>query len=258
VDAARPVTRSEPALNADTATQLRLLELQAADTALAQLAHRRQHLPELAAIAEREKTGAELHNDVVDAQTRLSDIAAEQRRLESDVDTVRARTARDEVRLQTGGLPSRELESLQHEIATLARRQSTLEDELLDVMERAEEAATALGEATQKHDAVTAEQHKLEAVRDATWAEIDAAIAERTPQRETLAAELPGDLLALYEKARAHGGTGAALLRQRRCEACHIELSGSELAGVRSADPDTVMRCDNCRAILVRTAESGL
>jgi uncharacterized protein len=245
-------------VNADTATQLRLLDLQALDTALSQLAHRRRTLPELGAIATRAHEAADLQNEVVDAQTRLSDIAAEQKRLESDVDTVRARTARDEGRLQAGGLPARELESLQHEIATLARRQSTLEDELLDVMERAEEAETALGEASQKHDAVTAEQQKLEAVRDATWAEIDAAIAERTPQRETLAAELPGDLLALYEKARAHGGTGAALLRQRRCEACHIELSGSELSAVRSADPDTVMRCDNCRAILVRTAESGL
>jgi predicted nucleic acid-binding Zn-ribbon protein len=245
-------------VNADTATQLRLLELQAHDTALSQLAHRRRTLPELTAIATHAKEAADLQNDVVDAQTRRSDIAAEQRRLETDVDTVRARTARDEARLQAGGLPSRELESLQHEIATLARRQSTLEDELLDVMERAEEAETALAEAAEKHEAVTTEQRALEVTRDAAWAEIDAAIAQRTPQRETLAAALPADLLALYEKARAQGGTGAALLRQRRCEACHIELSGSELSGVRNAEPDTVMRCDNCRAILVRTAESGL
>jgi predicted nucleic acid-binding Zn-ribbon protein len=245
-------------VNADTATQLRLLDLQALDTALSQLAHRRRNLPELSAIAARAHRAAELHNEVIDAQTRLGDIAAEQRRLESDVDTVRARAVRDESRLQTGGLPSRELESLQHEIATLARRQSTLEDELLDVMERAEEAEAALGEASEKHAAVTGEQQDLEATRDAAWADIDAAIAERTPQREAIAAEIPADLLGLYEKARAQGGTGAALLRQRRCEACHIELSGSELSAVRSADPDTVMRCDNCRAILVRTAESGL
>jgi uncharacterized protein len=245
-------------VNADTATQLRLLELQALDTALSQLAHRRRTLPELTAIATSAHEAAELQNEVVDAQTRQSDIAAEQRRLENDVDTVRTRAARDESRLQAGGLPSRELESLQHEIATLARRQSTLEDELLDVMERAEEAETAMAEASKKHAAVTAEQSALEQTRDAIWAEIDAAIAERTPQRETIAAGIPADLLGLYEKARAQGGTGAALLRQRRCEACHIELSGSELSAVRSADPDTVMRCDNCRAILVRTAESGL
>jgi hypothetical protein len=48
------------------------------------------------------------------------------------------------------------------------------------------------------------------------------------------------------------------VLRQRRCEGCHIELSGSELAAVRAAAPDEVVRCDNCRRILVRTEDSGL
>lgn len=245
-------------MNADTATQLRLLDLQAADTALAQLAHRRQNLPELAAIADRVAQAAELHNEVIDAQTRVADIAAEQRRLESDVDTVRARATRDEARLQAGGLPSRELESLQHEISTLARRQSTLEDEVLDVMERAEEADAALLDATARHDAVTAELTALEATRDSAFAEIDAAAAQRTPERAVIAGDIPADLLALYEKARASGGTGAALLRARRCEACHIELSGSEVNALRKAAPDDVVRCENCRAILVRTAESGL
>jgi uncharacterized protein len=245
-------------VKADTDTQLRLLELQAADTALSQLAHRRKNLPELAAIAESEKRAAELNNEVVDAQTAVSDLAAEQRRLEADIDTVRARAGRDEARLQAGGLPSRELEGLQHEIATLARRQATLEDELLDVMERAEQAETALRDASARHATVTAEQRRFEEVRDAAFADIDDAAARRTPERASIAGGLPAELLALYERARAHGGTGAALLRQRRCEACHIELSGSELSAVRTAEPDEVVRCDNCRAILVRTPESGL
>jgi predicted nucleic acid-binding Zn-ribbon protein len=245
-------------VNAEPAVQLRLLDLQAADTALAQLAHRRTHLPEIAAVAERAEQARALQNEVVDSRTRLDDVAAEQRRLESDVETVRARAARDEARLQAGGLPSRELESLQHEIATLARRQSTLEDELLDVMERAEQAEAQLQDATQRHEAVLVERRDLEAARDAALADIDAAAAQRQPERAAIAAELPAELLALYERARTQGGTGAALLRQRRCEGCHIELSGSELAAVRSAAPDELVRCDNCRAILVRTAESGL
>jgi predicted nucleic acid-binding Zn-ribbon protein len=245
-------------VNADNATQLRLLDLQAADTALAQLAHRRKSLPELAAIAEREGIAADVQNAVVDAQTKVADIAAEQRRLENDVDAVRTRSTRDEARLQAGGLPARELESLQHEIVSLARRQSNLEDEVLDVMERAEEAEAELTDATTRHEAITAELRDLEARRDAAFAEIDAAAAERGPERDSIAAALPADLIALYERARSHGGTGAAMLRQRRCEACHLELSGSELSSVQKAGAEAVVRCDNCRAILVRTAESGL
>ena len=245
-------------MKADTAIQLRLLDLQAADTALGQLAHRRRTLPQLAALADAQQRAGDLQNELVDAQTRADDIAAEQRRLETDVETVRARAARDEARLQAGGLPSRELESLQHEIATLARRQSTLEDELLDVMERAEEADAAVQDATERLAAVRAEVAGLESERDAAFSEMDASVGRREPERAAIASEIPAELLALYERARTHSGAGAALLRQRRCEACHIELSGSELAGVRNADPDEVVRCDNCRAILVRTAESGL
>jgi uncharacterized protein len=245
-------------LNADAATQLRLLELQANDTALAQLAHRRAKLPQLAEIAAREANAGQLHNELIDAQTALGDIELEQRRLENDVDTVRTRAARDNARLQAGGLPSRELESLQHELVSLARRQSTLEDELLEVMERTEEAETAVRAASTRRDDVLAEQQELIAARDAAFAEIDAAAAERHPVRAALAAELPAELVALYEKARAHGGTGAAMLRQRRCEACRIELSGTEVSRFRTAAADDVLRCDNCRVILVRTAESGL
>jgi predicted nucleic acid-binding Zn-ribbon protein len=104
-----------------------------------------------------------------------------------------------------------------------------------------------------------AERAELEAARDAAFAEIDAAVTARGAERSAIAGDLPADLLALYEKAREHGGgVGAAMLRQRRCEGCRIELSGAELSAVRAAEPDAVVRCEECRRILVRTAESGL
>jgi predicted nucleic acid-binding Zn-ribbon protein len=246
-------------VNADHAAQLRLIDLQAADTALSQLAHRRATLPELGALADRDARAEALHNEIVDAETRLADVAAEQRRLETDVDTVRARATRDDQRLQAGGLPAKELEGLQHEITSLARRQSTLEDELLDVMEQREGADALLSVLTKQREELDAERDELATARDAAFAEIDAAASQRTADRSAIAAEIPADLLALYERAREHsGGVGAAILRHRRCEGCHIELSGSELASVRAAAADEVVRCDNCRRILVRTDESGL
>ena len=246
-------------MNADPAAQLRLLDLQAADTALAQLAHRRATLPELAALAEREKRGTELHNEAIDAETLLADIVDEQRKLENEVDAVRTRASRDEQRLQSGGLPAKELESLQHEVTSLARRQSALEDDLLEVMERHEEADARLAEVSAARAALDAERAELEAAGDAAFAEIDAAVTARGAERSAIAGDLPADLLALYEKAREHGGgVGAAMLRQRRCEGCRIELSGAELSAVRAAEPDAVVRCEECRRILVRTAESGL
>jgi len=246
-------------VNAEHSAQLRLLDLQAADTAIAQLAHRRRTLPELAALARQGEQADALGNDLVDAETTLADIADDQTRLETEVDTVRSRTSRDQNRLQAGGLPPKELEGLQHEITTLARRQSTLEDDLLEIMEHREEAeALVVGLAAQR-DALAAQLAELAATRDGAFTEIDAALAQRSRERAAIAAEIPADLMALYERAREHGGgVGAARMRQRRCEGCRIELSGSELATARAAAPDEVVRCDNCRRILVRTDESGL
>ena len=246
-------------MKADHAAQLRLLDLQAADTALAQLRHRRASLPELVALKDRTARASELATQIVDLETALADVAGEQRRLENEVDAVRGRATRDEQRLQSGGLPAKELEGLQHEITSLTRRQATLEDELLEVMERREESEGGLAGLTTRRDALAGEIGDLEVARDRAFAEIDAAIGERTAERAAVAAELPADLFALYERAREHsGGVGAAMVQQRRCGGCRIELSGSELSALRSADDDEVVRCDNCRRILVRTSESGL
>jgi predicted nucleic acid-binding Zn-ribbon protein len=246
-------------MKADPAAQLRLLDLQAADTAAAQLAHRRRTLPELAVIEDCAKRAGELAIESGDLQARIDDVAAEQTRLEKDIEMVRARRSRDDSRLAGGGLPSKELESLQHEVATLDRRQATLEDELLEVMEQREDLDVQAAQLAERRAELDTQRETAEHSRDQVFGEIDAALEQRRADRERVAAGLPADLLALYEKVRQQtGGVGAAALRQRRCEGCRIELSGHDLAAARSAAADDVLRCDNCRRILVRTAESGL
>ena len=246
-------------MNVDPAAQLRLLDVQAADTALAQLEHRRETLPELAVIADRQAELSRLDSDRVRAQTEVGDLDREQRRLEGDVEQVRLRAARDQQRMQSGAVPAKELESLQHEVQSLARRQSDLEDSVLELMESREEADGRLAAVLADVAKLSAERDAAAAARDAVFAEIDAEAAARTATRDRLAAELPDDLRTLYEKVRASsGGVGAAPLRHRRCEGCRLELAGSELRAARAAPPEEVLRCENCRRILVRTPESGL
>lgn len=246
-------------VNADPAIQMRLLDLQAIDTAVAQLAHRRRSLPEIAVIAEIDVRLAALHEDAVGLETQLSDIATQQRRLENDIDVVRSREDRDQQRLLSGGLPAKDLEGLQHELQSLARRQATLEDAALEVMEQRESLETRLKQVDGERGGATDERTAAEQARDSAWADIDSQVAEKTAQRRIVAGEIAPELLSLYDQVReSQGGVGAAALRQRRCEGCRLELAGSELSAVRQADPDQVVRCDNCRRILVRTPESGL
>ena len=103
------------------AEQIRLLDVQNLDTRLDQLAHRRETLPEHAAIAAKEQRLAELRDALVLVQTEESDLGRELRKAESDVDQVRQRSERDQKRLDAGQVASpRDLENLQHEIQTLA------------------------------------------------------------------------------------------------------------------------------------------
>ena len=246
-------------MKAAPALQQRLLDLQVHDSALARLEHRRRTLPELAVIAAAESRMAGLRDAVVRAETELGDLDRDLRRLENDVEQVRQRSTRDQQRMQSGAVPAKELESLQHEVESLARRQSDLEDAELEVMEQREQAESRAAALRAEVSSLEAERDAAVSARDKAYGEFDASAAEDVAARTAAAAELPADLLALYERVRAaSGGVGAAELRHRRCEGCRLELAGSELRAARAAAPDEVLRCENCRRILVRTPESGL
>ncbi|MHB2023559.1 MAG: zinc ribbon domain-containing protein, partial [Mycobacteriales bacterium] len=239
---------------------LRLLDLQALDSALDRLAHRRDSLPESTRVGELATALREEQDALVTAQAADGDLAREQRKSESDVDLVRTRRERDRARLDTGAVSSpRELENLQSEIASLARRQSELEDQVLEVMERRESLAAQISAAKARVAELAEELATTQARRDALLSEIDAETAAATQQRKELSAHLPAELVSLYEKIRSgQGGIGAAALRQGRCEGCHLQLNTSELNEFRSAAPDQVLRHEECRRILVRTPESGI
>ncbi|GGR79804.1 hypothetical protein GCM10010169_25000 [Micromonospora fulviviridis] len=245
-------------MKADPKVQRRLLDLQAIDTALAQLTHRRRTLPELAELEALARELSALEDERVRAQVAVDDLDRDIARLEKDVDQVRARKSKDEARLAAGSGPARELEALQHELASLNRRQSDLEDAELELMEQRETAQGVLDGverriAESRDRRVAAEQR-----RDDSLAEIAKEEEFKRGSRQPLAGDLPADLVALYEKIRTDTGLGAALLTGGRCGGCRLELSGADLARIRKADPDDVVRCEECRRIMVRTNESGL
>jgi uncharacterized protein len=237
--------------------QRRLLDLQAVDTALAQLAHRRKSLPELAEIETVAREISALEDERVRAQVAVDDLDRDISRFEKDIEQVRLRKSRDQQRLDAGGA-MREIEGLQHELATLNRRQSELEDSELELMEQREEAERTLSEVKTRLAAAVEKREAAERRRDETYAEIAKEEEFKTSSRAPLAGDLPADLVALYDKIRLDSGLGAALVKQGRCGGCRIELYGADLARVKSAPADEVVRCEECRRIMVRTPESGL
>lgn len=247
-------------MKADPTAQAALLDLQASDSTLAQLHHRRSTLPEHAKIAELQARVAELDGTRIEAATAVDDLTRDQRKADAEVELVKTRRARDEERLASGAITNpKDLSSLQHELTALERRITTLEDEELEVMEALEEAQTTLDAAQAELTGVQAELDQTIAARDAALAVIDQQIADAQAERDSSATAVPDELTALYDKVRAqYGGLGAAALRAKKCEGCRLEINSADLRDLAALPEDEVLRCPECSRILVRTAESGL
>lgn len=253
-------SRRELVIQADPGDQRRLLDLQAVDTALAQLAHRRRTLPEHAEIARLRDSRTHLASDLVGADTSVSDLEREQRQAEHDLDPVRERLDRNQRRIADGSVGDpRALSSLIEEIDHLKRRIDTLEDAELEVMQQLETASEDREKLRREAAELDTQLATLSAKRDQQLRELEVEMSDRQVVREGIVPLLPKPLITLYDKiAATHAGVGAAELRARRCTGCQLELNSADLRGFAAAAADEVLRCEECGRILVRTPESGL
>jgi predicted nucleic acid-binding Zn-ribbon protein len=248
------------AIRADKSAQLRLLDLQTVDTTLAQLDHRRQTLPQHAAITRLQTRRAALASDLVGAETMISDLELEQTKAETDLEPVRERLNRNQVRISNGTVADpKALSSMLEEVSHLKKRISDLEDAELDVMEQLEAAVANRETLRTRIDQVDEDLAETVAERDRQLTALDDESGGLRAERAQIAPQIPADLLALYDKIGAnHGGVGAAELRQRRCTGCQLEINAADLRAFSAAPEDEVLRCEECGRILIRTSQSGL
>jgi len=253
-------THRRRALKADPAAQLALLDLQELDARADQLRHQRETLPELAEIASLTSGRAELDGRRRDAQIAVDDLTAEQAKVDADVELVKTRRKRDQDRMDQGLIANpKDLEHMQGELESLQRRITSLEDDELEVMARLEDAQKDLDSLTQQVADADERLAELSSARDRKTQVLDETLATVAAERGPAVAGIPDDLLALYDRLRASkNGVAVGALRARECTGCRLSLDPSELAAIRSAPEDEVIRHEECQRILVRTPESGL
>ncbi len=239
-------------MKAEVAQQLSLLELSKLDAELSRIAHRAAHLPQQEAV-DRILADYNAASDRLGAvRIVLEDLDAQVSRFEAEIEAVRQREDRDRSMLQSGATDAKQLADLQHELETLLRRQTSLEDSLLEVMERREELQAQLAADEAAVEVLRSELADAQRALDAAVAEIDEARQEHSSRRDALSAALDPALSALYERQRASGGPGAGPLLGHRCGACRIEIGRGELSRISAAPEDELVRCPECGAILLR------
>ncbi|MFK3833754.1 zinc ribbon domain-containing protein [Microbacterium sp. NPDC087868] len=243
-------------MNASSEHQRILLDIADLDRRIAQADRARTHPSQAARINELVSIRQEQLRELTALTGTCDDARTELTRLESDVKLVEQRRARDAERLAVATDP-KQAQALEHEIASLTRRQNDLEDAELDVMGRVEEAEAAVAAQQALIDITTAEGSTLSAQGKADVAAAAELGVQLARDRAAVAESIPAPLLAEYTR-RAANSAGAALLTRGTCEGCRMMLPSTDIAEIRRAADDAVVYCPECGCILVRAEESGL
>ena len=242
---------------APVADQHRLLDVQALDTRLAQLAHAVRTHPTRATVDDLAGRLVDVAAALVESQTRASDLRRELAKAEQDVEQVRQRATRDQARLDSGSASVKDVQALSSELEALGRRQGALEEVELEVMERLEAHESALAELTTAHTALVEQQEAATAAMSAALEELEAEAERVRTERAEQVEGLDEALVARYERLRLQlSGLAVAALRGRRCEGCRLELNPTDVSHINAAPPEQVVTCEECGRILIRDAAS--
>ena len=238
-------------MKAEVTQQRSLLELTEVDAELARIAHRAKNLGEQQRVDEAHAEHATANDRLAVLGIALEDLGTQVAKFETEIDAVRQREDRDRSLLD-GAAAAKQVADIQHELETLQRRQASLEDSLLEVMERREDLLAQQADELRRIDELETALTEARQVRDAALAAIDTSRHQCLSRRDSLVAEIDPELIGLYERQRARGGAGAGALQGRRCGACRIEIDRGEIARITAAADDDVLRCPECGAILLR------
>ena len=233
--------------------QERLLALQQIDSDLIKLRHQLKNSPHRQSLENLNRKEQESKNLLIAAETEESDIKHELDRSEVDVEQVAIRIERDEKRLASGTGTPKELEQLQHELGSLAKRRAELEDVELAIMVRIEEVRKVVVALKENILEIDREIAKVKSDLEKENSEISTSESANLKSRQELSAQISPELISLYEKIReTQDGVGAARLAGDSCDGCHLKLNAAELEKIKSLPEDEVVRCEECRRVLIR------
>jgi predicted nucleic acid-binding Zn-ribbon protein len=233
--------------------QERLLALQQIDSDLIKLGHQLKNSPHRQSLENLNRKEQESKNLLIAAETEESDIKHELDRSEVDVEQVAMRIERDEKRLASGTGTPKELEQLQHELGSLAKRRAELEDVELAIMVRIEEVRKVIVALKENILEIDIEIAKVKSDLEKENSEISTSESANLKSRQELSAQISPELISLYEKIReTQDGVGAARLAGDSCDGCHLKLNAAELEKIKSLPEDEVVRCEECRRVLIR------
>jgi len=233
--------------------QERVITLQTLDTSLTQLAHKEKTLSVIQALEILTISHNSTRDLIIAAETEKADIKHELSKSEIDVEQVVTRIEKDEKRMASGTASPKELEQMQHELASLNKRRSELEEIELEVMVRVDGIDDRIKSLSAERDQFKLKMAELDAQKTRELTDIAEAVSSANSQRADSSVKISTEVVELYEKIKKTGdGIGAARLIEGKCDGCHLSINAVELSKIKETAADEIVRCEECRRILVR------
>ncbi|CAB4899167.1 unannotated protein [freshwater metagenome] len=238
-------------MKANSQDQKRLLELVDLDLSLVRNAGDRSRLLSATAISEASDKALALSDRLIDARNRVGDLELELKRSENDLELVENRIAKDNQRLSST-TSAKDAQGIEHELTTLAKRKSELEDAELGIMEALETVRAELSEAEASKSAAEQELTQLRSALETNTSALDSARAELSSKRSALVGLIEPELAAAYQR-KADRNVAAGKLVGRECGACRLSITATNLEEILALPADEIAECPNCQAYLVRS-----
>lgn len=224
----------------------RLQELQTLDTRLAGLERKIETIPgRIRGI----RDTLQAARAAVDAtRTKIEGVRKEVRSKERDLEVHASQRAKSDARLYEVKT-NKEYSAVLAEIETLKVEKGRVEEEVLALMELGERLSRELGDAETRLHRQEQEAKDQEAVATEELRVLDAELAGVRGERDSLARDIPRDLLAQYARLlKGRGGLAVALVGSSgTCGGCRVTVTPQRFQEVRQSSQ--ILTCESCGRI---------
>jgi predicted nucleic acid-binding Zn-ribbon protein len=239
-------------MKAKVEVQKLLIGLNTIDQNIRKIEHQKKNHPQLMKITELTARLPSIEASIVENDSQINETKKELSRAEIDVENVAKRVEKDIERLNSGETSARDLTQIQHEIGTLKSKQKELEEveiSILEIIEDLEHKKRVLQEILAQ---VKYEISQLNTLIKDDFSKANSEIAVFTTNRNEIVSKIDKSLVELYEKIRLEHGIGAEMFNHGTCSCCQIQISPAEINKINALDREEIIRCENCRCIMVR------
>ena len=239
-------------MKAKVESQRLLLDLNSIDQSISKLDYQKKNHPQLMKITELTARVPSIEASIVENDSQITETKKEVSKAEIDVENISKRVQKDKERLSSSETSAKDLTQIQHEIGTLESKQKELEEVQIEFLEKVEDLEHKKRGLQEILEQVKSEISELNTTIKADFEKANKEIANFATERQIVVGKIENELITLYEKIRTEQGIGAGLFSHGTCNSCQIQISPSEINNINSTDPEEIVRCENCRCVLVR------